>query len=275
MKTWRFSIHVLDDVVLQQVQGQGGAGGQHQGGQGGHGGGEHQDHHHGDQQVGQAGEHGGDDGVIAVGGHVDLVGEEPAKAAQEVAAAGHQHGKEGGDDRAGVDGLLALDGVELLDHLGQAPGAQGGEEHHAQQVQGVGAEEGGKDAGVPGTPRGPHLGQPLQGGQKAPLAVEHGGNDGADAEDHDDALDKVVDGGGHIAAGDDIHSGEHRHDDDAHGVVDVKGHAEQAGQAVVQGGGVGDEEDKDNDGGGDLQGLCCQSACRKIPAWWRCPGAGS
>ena len=39
------------------------------------------------------------------------------------------------------------DGVELLDHLGQAPGAQAGEEHHAQQVQGVGAEEGGEDAG--------------------------------------------------------------------------------------------------------------------------------
>lgn len=34
------------------------------------------------------GEHGGDDGVISVGRHVDLVGEEPPEAAQEVAAAG-------------------------------------------------------------------------------------------------------------------------------------------------------------------------------------------
>ena len=43
--------------------------------------------------IGQSGEHGGDDGVISVGRHVDLVGEEPPEAAQEVAAAGHQQGE--------------------------------------------------------------------------------------------------------------------------------------------------------------------------------------
>ena len=56
----------------------------------------------------QAGEHGGDDGVVAVGGDVHLVGEQPAEAAQEVAAAGHDQGEEGGDDGALVDGLLRL-----------------------------------------------------------------------------------------------------------------------------------------------------------------------
>ena len=86
-------IHIFDEVVLQEVQGEGGTGGQHQGGQGGHGGGEHQDDHHGDEHIGQSGEHGGDDGVISVGRHVDLVGEEPPEAAQEVAAAGHQQGE--------------------------------------------------------------------------------------------------------------------------------------------------------------------------------------
>ena len=54
------------------------------------------------------------------------------------------------------------------------------------------------------------------------LAVEYGGNDGADPKNHDDALDKVVDGGGHIPPGNDIHAGEHRHHNDAQGVVDVK-----------------------------------------------------
>ena len=49
--------------------------------------------HHGDEHIGQSGEHGGDDGVISVGRHVDLVGEEPPEAAQEVAAAGHQQGE--------------------------------------------------------------------------------------------------------------------------------------------------------------------------------------
>lgn len=116
-----------------------------------------------------------------------------------------------------------------------------------QQVQGVGAEEGGEDAGDVRDGGVAHLGQSLQGGHKASLAVEDGGDDGADAHDHDDALDEVVDGGGHVAAGDDIHPGEDRHDDDTHGIVDVKGHAEQAGQSVVQRGGVGDEEDEDDD----------------------------
>ena len=136
-----------------------------------------------------------------------------------------------------------------------------------------------KEANTPGG-AGEHLrvldpGQALQGGHKAALAVEHGGDDGDDADEHDDALDEVVDGGGHVAAGDDIDAGEHRHDDDAHGVVDVKRHAEQAGEAVVQGGRVGDEEDEDDDRRGDLQRLAARSACRRTPAWWRCPGAGS
>ena len=88
--------------------------------------------------------------------------------------------------------------------------------------------------------------QPLQGGQEAPLTLEDSGDDGADAENHDDALDEVVDGGGHVAPGDDVDTGENRHHHHAHAVVDVKGHAEQAGEPVVEAGGVGDEEDEDN-----------------------------
>ncbi len=205
-------------------------------------GGQHQNHHNGDEHVGQSGEHGGDDGVIAVGGHVHLVGEQPPEAPQEVAPAGYDEGEHGGDDHALVDGGLALDGVELLHHLGQAPGAQAREEHHPQQVQGVGAEEGGEHAGGGGGGGVAHPGQAVQGGHEAPLAVEDGGDDGDDAHDHDDALNEVVNGGGHVAPGDDVHPGEHRHDHDAHGVVDVKGHAEQPGEAVVQRGGVGDQK---------------------------------
>lgn len=64
--------------------------------------------------------------------------------------------------------------------------------------------------------------------------------------------------------GNDIHAGEHRHNNDAQGVVDVKGHAEQAAQAVVQAGGVGDEEDEDDDRGGDLQGLAAKALAKKL-----------
>ena len=60
-----------------------------------------------------------------------------------------------------------------------------------------------------------------------------------DANDHDNTLDKIVDGGGHVAASDNIHSGEHRHNDDADSVVDVKGHGKEPGKAVVKRGSVG------------------------------------
>ncbi len=83
--------------------------------------------------------------------------------------------------------------------------------------------------------------------------MEHRRDDGADAEEHDDALDKVVDGGGHIAAGNHVHTGEDGHGDDANGVINVKGHAEQPGQAVIQAGGVGNQKDEDNHRGGDFQ----------------------
>lgn len=206
-------VHLLDDVAPQQIDGQGRGGRDDQGGQGGHGGGQDQDHHHGDEDIRQAGEHGGDDGVVAVGGDVQLVGEQPAEAAQEVAAAGDDQGEEGRDDGPLVDGFLRLDGVELLDHLGQAPGAQTGQDHHAQEVDGVRAEEGGIDTGDGAVERlrvgdGSHA---VQGFRKAALAMEHGGNDGDDAHQHDAALDEIVDGCGHVAASDDIDAGQNAH----------------------------------------------------------------
>src|SRR5699024_8616773 len=183
---------------------------------------------------------------------------------QEVAPAGDDEGEDGGDDHALADGGLALDGVELLDHLGQAPGAEAGEEHHPQQPHGVGADEGGEDPGDGGEGLILDPGQALQGLEEAALAVQYRGDDGNDAHDHDDALDEVVDGGGHVAPGDDVHPGEHRHDHHAHGVVDVEGHAEQAAEAVVEAGGVGDQEDEDDDRGCQLQGTAGKSLSEKF-----------
>jgi hypothetical protein len=52
---------------------------------------------------------GGDDGVVALG-DVHLIGIEPAEAAEEVAAAPRWiERKDGGNDRALEDGILALD----------------------------------------------------------------------------------------------------------------------------------------------------------------------
>ena len=187
-------------------------------------------------------EHGGDDGVIALAGHIHLPCEEPTEAAQEVAAPRHHHGKQGGDHRTLYDGRLVFDGVELLGHLGQAPGAQGGEDHHGGQVKGVWPEEGGKD------PRGiryagiHHPGQGVHGHRKPAELLEGGYDDDHDASQHDDALDEVVDHRGHVAAGHHIDGGEQGHDEDTQGVVNGKGHGEKPGQAVVQGCRIGDQE---------------------------------
>ena len=48
--------------------------------------------------------------------------------------------------------------------------------------------------------------------------------------------------------------GSMRTQDDAERIVDRERHAEETAQAVIQGGGVGDHEDEDDNGGGDLQG---------------------
>ena len=77
--------------------------------------------------------------------------------------------------------------------------------------------------------------------------MQHRGNDGRDAKDHDNALNKIIDGGRHIAACNDIDTGEYRHDDDAYGVIDVKRHTEQAAQAIIEACSVRDEEDKNDD----------------------------
>ena len=92
--------------------------------------------------------------------------------------------------------------------------------------------------------------------------MKDGGDDSDDAHDHDDALNKVIDGGGHVAPGNDIDSREHRHNNDAHRVVNVEGHAEQAGQSIVQAGGIGDEKDKNDDRGGDFQRFGAKSPAK-------------
>ena len=59
-------IHLLHQLTLQQVQCDGGGGGEHQGGQRGHGRGEHQDDDHRDQERGEGFQHRGDDGGVII-----------------------------------------------------------------------------------------------------------------------------------------------------------------------------------------------------------------
>ena len=130
-----------------------------------------------------------------------------------------------------MDGVLRLDGVKLLHHLGQAPGAQTGQQDYSQEIDGIWPKEGGEDTrhlAVDGGGVGDG-GQTVQGLAKAPLGVEYRGDDHTDAHQHDAALDEIVDGRGHVAAGDHIDPRQDAHEDDADGVVDVESHAEEPG----------------------------------------------
>ena len=100
--------------------------------------------------------------------------------------------------------------------------------------------------------------------KKTALGIEHGGNDDADAHQHDTALDKVIDGSGHIAAGDHIDTCKDPHQNDADGVIHVERHAEKPGETVEQGGRVGNQKDKDDDGGADLQRLALKSLTKEL-----------
>ena len=207
--------HVLHHGFFQHVQGQSGAGGQHQGRQGGHGSREDQHYHEADQEIRQGGEHLRDDGVVGDSA-VCLVDfrtvEETSEAAQEVAAAGHHEGEDGGNHGSGVNSLLILDGVELVHHLGKTPGTEGGQNYNAEETCRVRAEEAGQKPLASLESRNGHiirrnLGKLLEGCEETALALQHRDDNRADAEQHDDSLDKVIEGCGHVSADDNVHGG--------------------------------------------------------------------
>ena len=68
--------------------------------------------------------------------------EESAEAAQEIAAARHDHGKHGGDHVTFLDLIFIPDGIEFSDHLRQSPATQGRQYHHEKQVDGIRPENG-------------------------------------------------------------------------------------------------------------------------------------
>ena len=140
-----------------------------------------QDDHHRDQERGKPLEHGRDDEVVAIFGDQFGRREQPSEAAEEVAAARDDKGEQRRDDHAFIDRLFAADGVELLHHLRQAPGAEAGQQHNAQQTGRVGAEEGSKHARRSAGRRVGHLRQTVQRGKEAALPLKHRVDDCADA----------------------------------------------------------------------------------------------
>ena len=94
----------------------------------------------------------------------------------------------------------------------------------------------------------------MSGQGQAPVVPQHRADHRHDAEEHDDALDEVVPGRGHVPAQDHVHAREGRHEDDAHRVIDAgEGDGEEPGEAVVEGGRVGDQKDEGDEAGGRAQ----------------------
>ena len=95
--------------------------------------------------------------------------------------------------------------------------------------------------------------QRLYGGGESAVVQQYRRNHGDDTYQHNDALNEIVDGRCHIAAEDDVDTGQHRHRHHNHPVGDGEHVVKQRGKAVIQRCGVGDEEDKDNHRSDDLQ----------------------
>ena len=255
-------------VTVDEVEGHGRTGRKHQTCQRGHGGGKDEQHHESDDGIVEGDEHGGDDAVesnLAVGIVDGRAVEQATETAEEVTSAADEQGEDGADDRATLDGCLVGDGVELTHHLGQPPGAKRGEDDHAEQVPRVGAKEVGKHAAAHfGTSVGWQHRQFLHGSGETTLTVQHGGDDQHDAENHDAALDEVVDSRGLIAAKNDIDGGEDSHRDGAVDVGDAEAHLEQRGDALIDTGGVGDEEHEGDDGGHDAEALAAVADAEEV-----------
>ena len=252
-------------VAVDEVQRHGRAGGEHQRGQRGHGRREDEQDHEGYEHVGQGDQHGGHYrvvGYLAVG-HDGLV--QTSETAEEVAAAGHDEGEDGGDDGAAADGALVGDAIELTHHLGQSHRAQRGQHDHAQQSPRVGTEPGGKHAAAGlGGSVGRQLCQFADSFGQSALSRNDGHDDGHDAEEHDDALDEVVHGRGLVAAQDDVDGGEHCHDDDAVLVGNAEAHLEERRYAFIDTGGVGNEEHEGDDGGCHAQALVGKAGAEEV-----------
>ena len=123
-----FILHVLHKTAFDKIQGQGGAGGEHQGGKGGHGCGQHQHDNNSNQQVRKAGQHGRYDGIISHGSISIINGravKEPAEAAQEIAAPGDDNGKQGGNHRACGNGFFRFGWYRICESSGAGPRFQG------------------------------------------------------------------------------------------------------------------------------------------------------
>ena len=144
----------------------------------------------------------------------------------------------------------------------QAPRSQRGQDDNEEQEDGHRAEE---RSVLPTFV----FGKRAHSLHQSALRRKDGGDDGDDTDEHNEALNKVVDRGGHISAGNNVHAGKNGHntnDDDVGEVFvgEAERHREQSAETVKKRGGVRDQEDKDDDGRSDLKARRIESFTEEV-----------
>ena len=135
--------------------------------------------------------------------------EQPVKAAQQVRTAGNDQGKNSRDHSTLFDVVFTLDGVELMYHLRQSPCAERSQYYNTQQVQRVGTEYGVQGVGLSVDF---NLSQCSQSRSQTALILNGTDHNSGDADEHNNALNEVVDRSCRVAAQNDIDRGQQCHD---------------------------------------------------------------
>ena len=145
----------------------------------------------------------------------------------------------------------------------QAPGTQRGKDNDAYKVEQVGTEHRNKCALHIGT-----LGRDLRKRNdsfgKTALARKHHRNYRNDAHQHHNTLDEVVQNSGHITAKYHINAGNNRHTYHTPFVRQAKRHTEQTGKAVIDTGGIGNQEHEDDSRRSNAQPLRLVALAEKL-----------
>ena len=226
--------------------------------EGRHGSGKQQDHDDGQEDQAKFAaaqdfhQQRGDHGIDAAFGKLTAQ-DQSGRGADQVGTAADNSTEEGGDDGAALDGCGILDGVELADHLGKAPGTEAGEHNvEAEEPERRTAEEirqlaAGGGIGVTG--QGLEVFQVFQQAADAAhsLMAQDRGHQQDHAHDHDDALYQVRVGGGNVAAGHQVNCGQDCNGHHPHpGLHTGEHHTKQRTQALVNSCGVGNQENEDD-----------------------------
>ena len=197
-------------------------------------------------------QNGGDNGVDTALGKLAIKNQTGGTTDQICAAADYAT-EDGGDDRTALDCCGVLHGIELADHLGESPSTEAGQHDiEAEKPEGRAAENIGElrsrdGIGITGERR--EGGQVLdESGNAADFIMrQHGNYQTNHADNHNDALDQIRICCCDVAACNEVYRCQARDNEHPNPCINArKNGAEQRAESLVNGCGVGNEENKDD-----------------------------